>query len=81
MNVYEAIRTRKSVRDFKDQPIEKEKLERILKAVRLAPSARNSQEWRFVIVQEKARRRRCRCNMLRRIRRKDNAVRSGSCAH
>jgi len=54
MNVYEAIRTRKSVRDFKDQPIEKEKLERILKAVRLAPSARNSQEWRFVIVQEKA---------------------------
>ena len=34
-------------------PIEKEQLERILEAGRLAPSAKNRQEWRFVVVQKK----------------------------
>jgi len=54
MNVHEAIRTRKSVRAYKEKPIEKESLERILDSVRLAPSARNEQEWRFIVVQEKS---------------------------
>lgn len=50
MDVYEAIRLRKSVRAFSPRPVEQEKLDRILSAVRLAPSARNQQEWRFVAV-------------------------------
>ena len=50
MEVYDAIRVRKSVRSFKDRPIEQEKMDRILEAARLAPSARNSQEWRFIVV-------------------------------
>jgi len=50
MEVYEAIRTRKSVRAFSHEAVEGEKLERIFAAVRLAPSARNQQEWRFVVV-------------------------------
>ena len=50
MNVIDAIKTRKSVRAYRDRPIENEKLEVVLEAARLAPSASNRQEWRFVIV-------------------------------
>lgn len=50
MEVYEAIRLRKAVRSYQDRPVETEKLERVLDAARLAPSARNMQEWRFVVV-------------------------------
>lgn len=50
MDIYEVIRKRKSVRSYLDKPVEKEKLQRILEAARLAPSASNRQEWRFVVV-------------------------------
>jgi nitroreductase len=52
MNVMDAIQTRKSVRAYLDQPVEEEKLTQILEAARLAPSASNLQEWRFVIVRQ-----------------------------
>ena len=52
MTVMEAIKNRFSVRKFKSYEIEKEKLERVLEAARLAPSARNLQEWRFIVVQD-----------------------------
>jgi len=52
MDVYEAIRTRKSVRAWSDRPVEEDRLERVLSAARLAPSARNRQEWRFVVVSD-----------------------------
>ncbi len=50
MEVFEAIQQRYSVRRYRPQPVEAEKLERILEAARLAPSAGNRQEWRFVVV-------------------------------
>ena len=53
MDVMEAIKKRYSVRSYQDHPVEKEKLESILEAARLAPSANNEQEWRFVVVQDK----------------------------
>ena len=56
MDVYEAIRTRKSVRAYRDADVEQEKLDRILEAARLAPSASNRQEWRFLVVRDKAKR-------------------------
>ena len=58
MEVYEAIRTRKSVRVWRDEPVSDVLLERVLGAARLAPSARNGQEWRFVVVREPGTRRR-----------------------
>ncbi len=58
MDVYNAIRTRKSVRSFKDKPVEEEKLNRIFEAARLAPSSNNRQEWRFVVVTDKEKRER-----------------------
>jgi len=58
MDVYESIRIRKSVRSYLDRPVEKEKLDRVLNAARLAPSASNRQEWRFVVVSDPEKRRR-----------------------
>ncbi len=58
MNVFEAIRTRRSIRGFDERPIEEEKLLRVLEAGRLAPSAKNRQEWRYVVVKDKDLRRR-----------------------
>jgi len=56
MDVFEAIKERRSVRAYDDKPVEKEKLDKIFEAVRLAPSAANYQEWRFVVVTEKSKR-------------------------
>jgi nitroreductase len=52
MNVMDAIKTRKSVRAYVDRPVEDDKLNVVLEAARLAPSASNRQEWRFMIVRE-----------------------------
>ena len=52
MDVMEAIRTRRSVRGYEDRPVEDEKLAAVLEAGRLAPSAKNLQEWRFVVVRD-----------------------------
>ena len=57
MTVLEAIGARKSVRSFTNAPVEDEKLRAVLEAARLAPSASNRQEWRFVVVRDAERRR------------------------
>ncbi len=49
MNIYELIKKRKSIRSYQSKSIEKEKLDRILEAGRLAPSAKNSQAWKFIV--------------------------------
>ena len=53
MDVFEAIKERRSIRSYKDKPIEEEKLQRLLEAARLAPSAKNRQNWKFIAVKEK----------------------------
>ena len=53
MDVFEAIRSRRSIRSYLDKPVEEEKLIQVLDAGRLAPSANNRQEWRFVVVRDK----------------------------
>ncbi|MDR1165472.1 MAG: nitroreductase family protein [Deltaproteobacteria bacterium] len=50
----ELAKTRQSCRDYLDKPVEREKLERIIEAARLAPSACNSQPWSFVVVETPA---------------------------
>ena len=52
MELYEAMEKRHSVRDYEDRPVEKAKLERVLNAARIAPSASNKQDLRFVVVQD-----------------------------
>ena len=50
MSVAEVIKNRYSCRKYADKTIEKEKLDVIMDAARLAPSAKNLQDWRFVLV-------------------------------
>ncbi len=54
MTVLDSIRRRYSCRAYQDKNIEQDKLDSILEAARLAPSARNTQDWRFVVVTDKA---------------------------
>jgi len=58
MDVMEAIKKRFSVRSYQEQPIEEKKLIDILESARLAPSAKNLQEWRFVVVRDRKTRQR-----------------------
>ena len=50
MDVFEAVQERRSIRAYQDKPVEREKLEKILEAGRLAPSARNTEPWHFIAV-------------------------------
>jgi nitroreductase len=54
MATLEEILNRRTIKGFNPSPVQKDKLERILGAGRLAPSAKNRQEWRFVVIQKKA---------------------------
>ena len=49
MDLYEAIRTRRSVRRYAPAPVPRETLDRVFEAVRLAPSACNIQPWLFLL--------------------------------
>ncbi len=50
MDLFEAIRERRSVREYQDKEIPKEDIEKILEAGRWAPSGRNTQPWKFIVV-------------------------------
>jgi nitroreductase len=52
LDIYSAIDTRKSVRAFKDTGVPDDVMTRLLEAARMAPSASNRQEWRFVVVRD-----------------------------
>lgn len=57
MNVMEAIGARRSIRAYADKPVETEKLEEVLEAGRLAPSASNKQDWKLIVVEDEQTRR------------------------
>jgi nitroreductase len=52
MDFYDVVKTRKSVRSYKQDRVPEDVLLRILEAARLAPSWANKQCWRYVIVDE-----------------------------
>ncbi|MBN1673404.1 MAG: nitroreductase family protein [Kiritimatiellae bacterium] len=56
MEFTEVVKTRRSVRSYKPDPIPDAVLARVLEAARMAPSANNVQPWHFVIVTDAARR-------------------------
>lgn len=62
MNFLDLVKARYSVRSYRPQAVEREKVEYLLECARLAPSAVNFQPWRFFVVASDARRealRRC----------------------
>ena len=54
MDVFEAIKWRRSVRKFAPKKIEREKIVKILEAARLAPSSSNRQAWHFVVIDDQS---------------------------
>ncbi len=52
MNTLEAIAARRSIRKFKNTVLEGKKLDAILLAAAQAPSGKNRQPWRFIVVKE-----------------------------
>ena len=50
MDVFETIEKRRSIRNYEPTPVPREKLEKILEAARLAPSASNVQPRHFIVV-------------------------------
>jgi len=52
MKLYEVLLSRRSIRQFKSQPISREILEKLVNAARLAPSAANLQPLEFVVVDD-----------------------------
>jgi len=56
MDLWEAIRTRRSIRAYKPDPVPRALVEKVLEAARLAPSAANRQPWHFFVVADAGRR-------------------------
>jgi nitroreductase len=54
MKVSEAIRTKRAIRQFKDQPLTDEEVHSILNAGRRSQSSKNTQPWRFIAIRDKA---------------------------
>ncbi len=50
MDVYEALKERRSVRKYTSDPVPEEKLNKVLEAAQVAPSWKNKQCWRFIVV-------------------------------
>lgn len=53
METYECILTRRSIRKFKDKPVPKDFVTRILEAAMHAPSAGDEEPWHFIIINDK----------------------------
>ena len=51
----ELLKTRRSIRKYKDKKIEKEKLEKILKCSLTAPTAVNRKGWELIVIEDKER--------------------------
>ncbi len=54
MNIIELFEGRRSVRRFRSDPVPEHVLAQVLEAATLAPSAHNSQPWRFAVLWAKA---------------------------
>jgi nitroreductase len=57
MDAYTCIRTKRDTRGYDDRPISEESLERILQAGRMSGSSKDTQPWRFIVLQQEGRKR------------------------
>ena len=52
MDILQAIKERRSIRQYSEEPISEEQLNQILEAGRWAPSRGNSQPWKFIVLND-----------------------------
>jgi nitroreductase len=50
MDIFEAIKNRRSIRRFEDRPVPEDHIQKIVEAAQWAPSACNRQDWKFIII-------------------------------
>ena len=55
MHVWDAIQSKRAIREFRDEALQNDHIDRILNAGRRSQSSKNSQPWHFIAVQDKAR--------------------------
>jgi len=53
VELFEVIRKRRSIRKYQPREVEDEKLQKVLDAAHLAPSAKNIQPWKVIVVEDK----------------------------
>ncbi len=53
MDLYNGLISRRSVRKFTDQKVERETIKELIKAAQYAPSAHNTKPWEFFVIEEK----------------------------
>ncbi len=54
ISLFEAIHTQRAIRRFTDEPVSDEAIQRVLGAAVRAPSGRNTQPWRFIVIRDTA---------------------------
>ena len=54
ISLFDAIHTQRAIRRFTDEPVSDEAIQRILEAAVRAPSGRNTQPWRFIVIRDTA---------------------------
>ena len=54
LDIFQVFTDRRSIRRYKDRPVEADKIERVLDAARLAPSWKNLQCWRFLVLDDQS---------------------------
>ena len=54
ISLFEAIHTQRAIRRFTDEPVSDEAIRRIIEAAVRAPSGRNTQPWRFIVIRDAA---------------------------
>ena len=52
MDVFEAIKGRRSIRRFKKDPVPDELILKVIDAARWAPSSKNKQPWEFIVIRD-----------------------------
>ena len=53
METLDAIKTRRSIRKYKSEPVPEEKIQILMEAAMMAPSACNQQPWQFILVDDR----------------------------
>ena len=53
MSVYENVRERMTIREFRPDPVPEPVVKKLLQAGRWAPSSRNQQPWRFIVIRDR----------------------------
>jgi nitroreductase len=58
LDAIEALKTRRSIRQYEEKPVPRDLIEEIIDTARLAPSGRNTQPWEFVVITDETTRKR-----------------------